>query len=467
MVDVTAIRHRFELLSPALDERSRRLLAAAESVAIGSSGPSVVARVTGVSRRAIRQGMRELQDPQSVSPKGIRRPGGGRRRTTATDTTLKSDLEQLVEPLSRGDPESPLRWTCKSVRKLAVELQQRGHQTSHRMVAELLHELGYSLQANRKTLAGRSPPDRNAQFEYINHKVNQYLSHHQPVISVDTKKRELGGEFKNSGREWHPCGHPEKVRVHDFVIPTLGRATPYGVYDLARNTGWVSVGVDHDTAAFAVESIRRWWHSRGREAYAKATQLLITADAGGSNGARVRLWKLELQKLADETGLQISVGHLPPQVWPEFKALVIDMRAAPSVAEAARRRQELVKCYQLDFPEACRCLLDEAKASLNHLTVPPRHQQYVRTSNLAERAFEEERRRTKVIPHLWDERSVVKLVFAVLIRVSDRWGKKAFSEVEQQQIRNLRAKLHLDEQEVTSLSPTTETQTRRSAASAA
>jgi hypothetical protein len=221
-------------------------------------------------------------------------------------------LEQLVEPLSRGDPESPLRWTCKSVRKLAVELQQRGHQTSHRMVAELLHELGYSLQANRKTLAGSSHPDRNAQFEYLNHKVNQYLSHHQPVISVDTKKRELVGEFKNSGREWHPCGHPEKVRGHDFVIPTLGRATPYGVYDLARNTGWVSVGVDHDTAAFAVESIRRWWHSMGREAYAKATQLLITADAGGSNGARVRLWKLELQKLADETGLQISVGHLPP-----------------------------------------------------------------------------------------------------------------------------------------------------------
>ncbi len=312
MVDVTAIRHRFELLSPALDERSRRLLAAAESVAIGYSGPSVVARVTGVSRRAIRQGMRELQDPQAVSHKGIRRPGGGRRRTTATDTTLKSDLEQLVEPLSRGDPESPLRWTCKSVRKLAVELQQRGHQTSHRMVAELLHELGYSLQANRKMLAGSSHPDRNAQFEYLNHKVNQYLSHHQPVISVDTKKRELVGEFKNSGREWHPCGHPEKVRVHDFVIPTLGRATPYGVYDLARNTGWVSVGVDHDTAAFAVESLRRWWHSMGREAYAKATQLLITADAGGSNGARVRLWKLELQKLADETGLQISVGHLPP-----------------------------------------------------------------------------------------------------------------------------------------------------------
>src|SRR5713101_991862 len=312
MVDKDAVKRRFESLLPAVDERMRRLIAAAESLAIDYGGISIVSRATGVSRRAIARGIVELDKPPVPSGGAIRKPGGGRKRTAERDATLVRDLEQLVEPLSRGDPESPLRWTCKSVRKLAVELQQRGHQTSHRMVAELLHELGYSLQANRKTVAGSSHPDRNAQFEYINHKVNQYLSHHQPVISVDTKKRELVGEFKNSGQEWHPCGHPEKVRVHDFVIPTLGRATPYGVYDLARNTGWVSVGVDHDTAAFAVESIRRWWHSMGREAYAKATQLLITADAGGSNGARVRLWKLELQKLADETGLQISVGHLPP-----------------------------------------------------------------------------------------------------------------------------------------------------------
>ncbi len=312
MVDVTAIRRRFVLLAPTLDERSRRLLAAAESEAVGYGGASVVARVTGVSRRAIHQGVRELHDPRPGSYRGIRRPGGGRKRTTATDATLKGDLERLVEPLSRGDPESPLRWTCKSVRKLAAELQQRGHQTSHRMVAELLHELGYSLRANRKTLEGSSHPDRNAQFEYINQQVHHYLSRHHPVISVDTKKRELVGDFKNSGQEWRPQGQPEKVRVHDFVIPTLGRATPYGVYDIGRNTGWVSVGVDHDTAAFAVESIRRWWHSMGRAVYRRATQLLITADGGGSNGARVRLWKLELQKLADETGLQISVCHLPP-----------------------------------------------------------------------------------------------------------------------------------------------------------
>jgi hypothetical protein len=218
----------------------------------------------------------------------------------------------LVDPVTRGDPESPLRGTCKSVRKLSEELRRLGHQTSHRMVAELLHELGYSLQANRKTLEGSSHADRDQQFQHINQQVTQLLSQRQPVISVDTKKKELVGDFKNPGAELRPKGDPEKVRVHDFVIPELGRAAPYGVYDLANNSGWVSVGVDHDTSAFAVETIRRWWHSMGQQSYPQATELLVTADSGGSNGSRVRLWKVELQRFADETGLELRVCHLPP-----------------------------------------------------------------------------------------------------------------------------------------------------------
>jgi hypothetical protein len=225
---------------------------------------------------------------------------------------LKRDLEALVEPVTRGDPESPLRWTCKSVRQLAAELTRMGHSVSHRMVAELLHEMEYSLQANRKTLEGSSHPDRDAQFQHISRQIREFQRRHQPVISVDTKKKELIGDFKNNGRELRPKGDPEKVRIHDFVIPGLGRAAPYGVYDLTKNAGWVSVGVDHDTAAFAAQSIRRWWESMGAEAYPNARRLLITADSGGSNGARVRLWKTELQRLADETGLQISICHLPP-----------------------------------------------------------------------------------------------------------------------------------------------------------
>ena len=313
MISLSSIRHRFTLLRGVLDERSRRLVVAAESAAMGPGGISAVSRATGVSRQVIRQGTAELNGPGARHPEGrIRRPGGGRKKTVTQDRTLKSDLEQLVEPLTRGDPESPLRWTCKSVRKLATELRRMGHQASHRMVAELLHDLGYSLQANRKTQEGASHPDRNAQFEYLNRKVKRRLVLKEPVISVDTKKRELVGNFKNGGRELRPKGDPETVRVHDFLIPELGRATPYGIYDIARNTGWVNVGVDHDTAVFAVESIRRWWRSMGQPAYPKATRLLITADSGGSNGSRVRLWKVELQKLADETGLRISVCHLPP-----------------------------------------------------------------------------------------------------------------------------------------------------------
>jgi transposase len=313
MTNLSAIKQRFTLLRGVLDERSRRLLVAAESAAMGPGGISAVSRATGVSRQVIRQGAAELREPRAGQSGGrIRRPGGGRKKAVAQDPTLKSDLEQLVEPVTRGDPESPLRWTCKSVRKLAAELRRLGHPTSHRMVAELLRDLGYSLQANRKTQEGASHPDRNVQFAYLNRKVKRCLAWKEPAISVDTKKRELVGNFKNRGRELRPRGDPEQVRVHDFVIPELGRATPYGIYDIARNTGWVSVGVDHDTAVFAVESIRRWWRSMGQAAYPKARRLLITADSGGSNGSRVRLWKVELQKLADETGLRISVCHFPP-----------------------------------------------------------------------------------------------------------------------------------------------------------
>jgi hypothetical protein len=312
MGDLAGVRNRFRALEGVLDERSRRLLAAAESNAWGVGGISAVSQVTGMSRPVIRQGLKELSEP-AIHPAGrIRRPGGGRKKAREKDPTLVADLEKLVEPTTRGHPESCLRWTCKSVRKLAEELNRLGHQVSYPVVAELLHELDYSLQANRKTKEGDSHPDRDAQFEYIDNRVQGYLGLRQPVISVDTKKKELVGDFKNVGQEWRPKGDPEKVRVHDFAIPGLGRAAPYGVYDLAYNTGWVSVGVDHDTASFAVETIRRWWYAMGQEKYPRAEKLLITADGGGSNGSRVRLWKVELQRLADETGLLIGVSHFPP-----------------------------------------------------------------------------------------------------------------------------------------------------------
>jgi transposase len=301
-----------ETLRPWLDERARRLLAAAESQAIGPRGISAVSRATGVSRRVIRQGMAELKQPTAFVPGRIRRAGGGRKKAVDLDPSFKTDLEQLLESTTRGDPEAPLRWTCKSVRKLTAELKRLRHRVSHQVVADLLHELGYSLQANRKTNEGASHPDRNAQFEHLNAKVKWSLSRKEPVISVDTKKKELVDDFKNGGRELRPKGDPEKVRVHDFIDKELGRATPYGIYDIGRNSGWVSVGVDHDTAEFAVQSIRRWWRSMGQQTYPRAKRLLITADCGGSNGSRLRLWKWELQKLADETGLRIAVCHFPP-----------------------------------------------------------------------------------------------------------------------------------------------------------
>ena len=312
------IQRRFRSLAPFLDERMRRLVAASESKVIGYGGVSVVARATGVSRRAITEGVKELSEPQTqkvrLDEARIRRRGAGRKRTVEKDSTLLEDLDRLVDPVTRGDPESPLRWTCKSVRRLAEELQREGHAVSYQTVAELLHALDYSLQANQKTLEGSQHADRDKQFAYINRKAQRYLKQGEPVISVDTKKKELVGDFKNAGREWERQGQPAEVRVHDFEIrePDKGKVAPYGIYDLGRNVGWVSVGVDHDTAAFAVESIRRWWRWMGTCSYQQAKHLLITADSGGSNGARVRLWKWELQKLADEIGLEIAVCHFPP-----------------------------------------------------------------------------------------------------------------------------------------------------------
>jgi transposase len=310
-VDAILARKLASIL-PQLNEKQRRLVLGAEARALGRGGIARVARASGVSESTVSKGLHEVNGPSSDHPERIRKPGGGAKRTVDRDPSLLTDLEQLIDPVTRGDPESPLRWTCKSLRKLAVELQARGHDVSHRLVADLLHELNYSLQANRKTIEGSSHPDRDAQFSYLNARVQGQLAAGEPAISVDTKKKELVGPFKNAGREWQPKGEPEEVRVHDFVDRELGRASPYGVYDLAQNTGWVSVGIDHDTASFAVASIRRWWDNLGRASYPQAKRLLITADGGGSNGSRLRLWKLELQHLADETGLTIEVSHLPP-----------------------------------------------------------------------------------------------------------------------------------------------------------
>jgi transposase len=311
-VDVDAIRAKYVALEPELTERSRRLWAATEAWALGHGGIARVEEATGISRRTIQRGLRELEAEPTIPLGRVRRPGGGRKKTTEKDPTLASDLDALVEPTASGDPSSHLRWTSKSVRRLEEELGAMGHDVSHRLVADLLREEGYSLQANRKSLEGRQHPDRDAQFRYINQQVGRFLKQGQPVVSVDTKRKELVGAYKNPGREWRPKGEPERVRVHDFIVPEQGKAIPYGVYDLKRDEGWVSVGIDHDTASFAVNSIRRWWRLMGRQAYPEAERLLVTADAGGSNGARSRLWKWELDRFATRTGLSIHVLHFPP-----------------------------------------------------------------------------------------------------------------------------------------------------------
>jgi hypothetical protein len=313
VIDETGIAIRYAVLAPVLDERGLRRFGAAEARAAGHGGVAVVSRLTGLARSTIRRGLDELETVAGTAlTSRIRRPGGGRKNLTETDPTLLSDLKELVEPATRGDPEAPLLWTSRSVRNLAEALCAMGHRVGHNVVANLLRQLNYSLQSNRKTKEGTHNPDRDAQFGYINTRMKAALDFGTPAISVDTKKKELVGDFKNGGRELRPKGEPEDVRVHDFKIPELGRAAPYGVYDIAGNTGWVSVGIDHDTASFAVNSIRRWWLEMGRARYPDAKTLLATADCGGSNGVRVRLWKWELQNLADELGLEITVCHLPP-----------------------------------------------------------------------------------------------------------------------------------------------------------
>ena len=312
-----SVKERFERMQGSLNERARRLFAATEALAIGWGGVAIVARATGIAPSTIGVGKAEVRglEESGAAPLALnrsRRPGGGRKTLVHNDPTLLSDLERLVEPVTRGDPESPLRWTAKSVRNLAEELVRLGHKTSASTVSKLLKSLDYSLQSNKKTKEGSSHPDRNAQFEHISKRVAETIAAGNPAVSVDTKKKELVGEFKNAGQEQRPKGDPEEVLVHDFMDPKLGRANPYGVYDLANNEAWVSVGVDHDTGAFAVATIRRWWNTMGASRFPSANGMLITADGGGSNGSRLRLWKVELQALADELNLPISVCHFPP-----------------------------------------------------------------------------------------------------------------------------------------------------------
>jgi transposase len=311
MREESRLLQKYATVLPHLNERQRRLVAAADAQMLGYGGIARVARASGLNRSTLHRGFKDLTEP-ALPAERVRQVGGGRKRVREQTPAIVQELEQLVDPLTRGDPQSPLRWTCKSTRQLARTLTAQGYVVSYRVVGELLRELGYSLQANAKTLEGASHPDRNAQFEYLNAQVQTYLAKRWPVISVDAKKKELVGQYHNGGRDWQPQGQPEKVNVHDFPDPHLGKAIPYGIYDVGRNLGWVNVGCDHDTASFAVESIRRWWTHMGRTLYKKAKPLLICAESGGSNGYRVRLWKVELQKLADILGVVVTVCHLPP-----------------------------------------------------------------------------------------------------------------------------------------------------------
>ena len=366
MIDRDGIRERFEALSPYLGERERRLFAATEARAAGFGGIAVVAQITGMAVSTIGRGLKELAHDVQLEAGRMRRPGGGCKPLVETDKSLLSDLLGLGEPDARGDPMSPLRWTCKSLRQLAAEMRRLGHKISHTVVGELLKQQKFSLQGNRKTREGEQDPDRDAQFTFINTAVKAALAEDQPVISVDTKKKELVGDFKNNGREWRPHGNPEEVRVHDFLIKELGRAVPYGIYDLATNTGWVSVGMDNDTAAFAVNTIRRWWMEIGHHLYLKAKRLVITADGGGSNGSRVRLWKRELQLLADEIGIDIEVHHLPPGTskWNQiehklFSFISMNWRAKPLLSY--RVILELISATTTKSGLAVYCELDKSK----------------------------------------------------------------------------------------------------------
>jgi len=309
---VESLASRFEVLKPHLNERQRRLWLGAEARELGSGGVGIVAQAVGVAGDTVRRGRAELEEPQPLAYPRSRKPGGGRKRAEAGDPTLVAALDKLVDPVTRGDPMSPLRWTSKSLRTLAKALQEQGHQVSEQIVRRLLREAGYSLQGNAKTLEGGQHPDRDGQFTYLADQAAEHLAAGAPVVSVDAKKKELVGQFKNGGRDYRPAGSPVPVNVHDFLDPALGKAIPYGVYDIGANSGWVSVGSDHDTAAFAVATLRNWWDHEGHAAYPHADRLLITADGGGSNGTRLRAWKSELAAFATTTGLHITVAHLPP-----------------------------------------------------------------------------------------------------------------------------------------------------------
>jgi hypothetical protein len=360
------VRRKYQALLPAMNERSRRLWAATEATALGRGGIAVVMRASGMAFNTVRRGIREMGQRRPLPPERVRLPGGGRKRATALNPGLGRALDRLVEPATRGDPESPLRWTCKSTRRLATELAAQSYKVSHALVANLLSEQGYSLQANRKTKEGTNHPDRDAQFQHINREAQTRLRASQPVVSVDTKKKELVGSFKNGGREWRRKGRPLPVNVHDFPDLKKGKAIPYGVYDLARNAGWVSVGVDHDTAAFAVNTIGRWWRQMGRPHYPRADSLLIIADSGGSNGSRVRLWKWELQRLADRLRVPISVCHLPPGTskWNKiehrlFSFISQNWRGKPLLTHATI--VELIAGTTTAAGLAVRCVLDTGR----------------------------------------------------------------------------------------------------------
>lgn len=361
-----AARKRYREMAPVLNEQSRRRFVALEAQALGRGGVSLMAQISGLARSTIYHGLSDIRDKVSAPPGRIRKEGGGRKTKVSQDPSLLVDLKRMIEPVTRGDPMQPLLWTTRSLRNLVKELAKKGHEVCPTVVGGLLRGLGYRLQANSKTREGSKHIDRDAQFQYINTQAKAFLAANEPVISVDTKKKELVGNFKNNGREWRPKGTPELVNVHDFIDPKLSRAVPYGVYDINNNVGWVSVGTDHDTASFAVNAIRRWWRTMGKKRYPKAKRLMITADGGGSNGYRVRLWKVELQKLADELKLPITVSHFPPGTskWNKvehrlFAFITINWRGKP--LRSYRTIVELIGATTTDAGLKVRAELDENK----------------------------------------------------------------------------------------------------------
>jgi len=361
-----AARKRYKEMAPVLDEQSRRRFVALEARALGRGGVSLMAQISGLARSTIYRGLSDTRRRVSAPAGRVRKQGGGRKQKAIADPTLVRDLQTILESVTRGDPTQPLLWTSRSLRTLAGDLLKKGHEVCPATVRNLLREMKYSLQGNRKTKEGSQHIDRDAQFEYINTQAKAFLTAREPVISVDTKKKELVGAFRNNGRELRPKGRPELVNVHDFIDPKLKRAVPYGVYDITNNVGWVSVGTDHDTAAFAVNTIRQWWRALGKRSYAHATRLMVTADGGGSNGYRVRLWKVELQKLADELKLPITVCHLPPGTskWNKvehrlFSFITINWRGKP--LRSYRTIVQLIAATTTDAGLKVRALLDEAK----------------------------------------------------------------------------------------------------------